>query len=105
MLSVVVQEKDRTEHASELGFHNPDEPPKDFVQRSVSCYHLQNTALAVPQGLRQLALGYIHQGTYDLDDLARLVHHRVSDRMNVFYASIRKNNSPIELRILLPRGL
>jgi len=66
MLSVVVQEKDRTKHASELGFHNPDEPLQDFLQRSVSCYHLQNTALAVPQGLRQLALGYIKVPTISM---------------------------------------
>ena len=102
MLSVVVEEKDRTKHAGELDFHNSHQPLKDFLQRSVSRYHLQNTALSVPQGLRPLALGYIHQGTYDLDDLARLVHHGVRDRMKVFYASIRKNNSPIKLRILLP---
>src|SRR5579863_8434884 len=61
MLSVVVQEKNRTKHASELGFHNPHEASKDFLQRSVSGYHLQNTALSVPQGLRSLAVGYVHQ--------------------------------------------
>src|ERR1700747_1104828 len=33
MLSVVVQEKNRTEHASELGFNNPHEPSKDFLER------------------------------------------------------------------------
>src|SRR4029077_15579233 len=43
--------------------------------------------------------GHIHDSTDDFSDFARLIHYRMSDRMEVLCRSIRKNDSKIILRI------
>src|ERR1035438_1983479 len=104
-LPVLVEKQDRAKQAGKLGFHNTHQIFQYFLQWTIARYHLQNMALPVTQRLSLLAFGHVHQGTDDLSDFSRLIHHRVRDGVKMLYPSVRKNNSEIKLRILLHCGL
>src|SRR5437867_2112837 len=61
------REEDRAKQAGKLGFHNPHQLLQYFPKRSITRYHLQNTALCVTQRLYALAFGHVHHRSDELD--------------------------------------
>src|ERR1700757_1994609 len=49
--------------------------------------------------LDSFLFGYVHDCADDFNDLARGIHHRVSDAVKVLYPPVRNNDSKISLRL------
>src|SRR5258707_5493357 len=67
VLPVLVKEQDRAKQPGKLGFHNAHQVLQYLLQRSISRYPLQDTALSVTQRLCPLALGGVHHCANELD--------------------------------------
>src|SRR3977135_3785501 len=99
VLPVLVQQQDRAKQAGKLGFHNPYQFLQYFLQRSITGYHLQNTALSVTQRLCPLAVGHVYRCTDVFKEIAGYVANGVTCRANVLNRSAWKNDSEIHVKV------
>src|ERR1700731_3349114 len=103
MLPVLVEEQDRAKQAGKLGFHNTHQALQYFLQRRITRYHLQDTALCITQCLCTPAFGHVNHDTHEFGDIAGRVEDRMTCSVHIFRRTVWKNDPEIRIKIF-PRA-